>query len=74
VGEGRGEREEEKRKSVLVEVVDGIEDGTDGGDGDRVVLSKRLSLRDAVKELYASDTLKGEVVLCARLEAKPNLS
>jgi len=57
-----------------VEVVDGIEDGTDGGDGDRVVLSKRLSLRDAVKELYASDTLKGEVVLCARLEAKPNLS
>jgi len=55
-------------KSVLVEVVDGIEDGMD--DGDHVVLGKPAFCEDAVKDISLGSKLKGEVALCARLEAK----
>ena len=53
--------------AVAVEVVDGIEDGADGGGG--IVLGEHAPCEDAVKELINSGELKGEVVLCAGLEA-----
>lgn len=64
MGEGTGERGE----SMLVEIVDGIED-----DGDRVVLGKLAFRQGAVKEISSGGKLKAEVVFCARLEAKPDL-
>jgi len=56
VGEGRGERGE----SVLVEIVDGIEDRAD--DGEHVVLGKLAFSDDAVKEISSGCRLKAEVV------------
>ena len=53
--------------SVAVEVVDGTKDGED--DSGSVVLGKPAPREDAVKEIAASDELKGEVVLCVGIEA-----
>jgi len=53
----------EGRESMLVEIVDDIEDGAD--DGDRVVLGKLAFCEDAVKEILSGCKLKAEVVLCA---------
>jgi len=53
--------------AVAVEVVDGTEDGADGGGC--VVLGEHAPCEDAVEELVVSGELKGEVVLCIGLEA-----
>ena len=52
--------------SVAVEVVDGTEDGED--DSGSVVLGKHAPCKDVVKEIAASDKLKGEVVLCVGIK------
>ena len=56
----------EGRESMLVEVVDDIESGTD--DSDPIVFNKLAFCTDVVKELSAGGKLKGEVIFCARLE------
>jgi len=53
-GGGRG------GESVLVEIVDGIEDGANNGE--RVVLNKLAFCEDAVKEISSDCKLKAEVV------------
>jgi len=46
-------------ESVLVEVVDGIDDGAD--DSNRVVLGRLAFCEDAIKEISACGKLKAEV-------------
>ena len=53
--------------SVVVEIVNGTEDGAD--DGGSIVLGKPAPREDAVKEITASDKLKGEVILCVGIKA-----
>jgi len=55
-----------RRESMLVEVVDDIESGTD--DDDPIVFNKLAFCMDVVKKLSACGKLKGEVIFCARLE------
>jgi len=50
-------------ESVLVEVVNGIDDGAD--DSNRVVLGRLAFCEDAIKEISAGGKLKAEVALCA---------
>jgi len=53
--------------AVVVEVVKGTKDRVD--DGSNIVLSEPAPCKDAVKEIAASDELKGEVEFCVGIKA-----
>ena len=53
--------------AVVVEVVDGIKNGADDGDG--IVFNKLALCEDTVNSLSTGGELKGKAIFCVRLKA-----